>query len=66
MDRVVGEGSRYKKIEEFKFILKDKFNVETKVVSENIYYKHPESNSFTKGDNLGAKYMLWYLSETFN
>ena len=51
--------------EDFIFILKDRYNVESKIKSPNIYYKHPDSDDFIKDDNLGARYMMWYLKETF-
>ena len=50
---------------DFIFILEYKYNVEVKKREENIYYKHPDSNSFTKDENLGVRYMMWYLKETF-
>lgn len=39
-------------------ILKYNYNVERKVVLESIYYKHPDSINFIKGENIGAKYTL--------
>lgn len=51
--------------EDFIFILKDRYNIESKITSFNIYYKHPDSKNFTKDDNIGVRYMMWYLKETF-
>ena len=50
---------------DFIFILEYRYNVEVKKRVENIYYKHPESKTFIKDEQLGVKYMMWYLKETF-